>query len=87
MNKIIFSKHSLEKIRILNEHGFQTNKKAVVDIMKNPDTIISGYKGRKIAQKIINSEYIIRVIFMEHVDSRRIITVYPAKRRRYENQI
>lgn len=43
MKKIIFSNHSIEKIKILNKHGFQINKKAVVNIMKNPDTIIYGY--------------------------------------------
>ena len=87
MDKIIFSNHSIEKIKILNEHGFQINKKAVVNIMKNPDTIISGYKDRKIAQKITSNRYIIRVIFMEYPGSKRIITVYPVKRMRYENQI
>jgi len=87
MNKIIFSNHSIEKIKILNKHGFQINKKAVVNIMKNPDTIISGYKHRKIAQKIIDNKHFIRVIFMEYLGSKRIITVYPAKRSRYENQI
>lgn len=43
MKKIIFSGHSIEKIKILNKHGFQINKKVVVDIMKNPDKIIYGY--------------------------------------------
>ena len=43
MDKIIFSNHSLEKIKILNKHGFQINKKVTLDIMKNPDTIINGY--------------------------------------------
>jgi len=43
MDKIIFSNHSIEKIKILNKHGFQMTKKVVVDIMKNPDTIINGY--------------------------------------------
>lgn len=43
MDKIILSNHSIEKIKILNKHGFQINKKAVVNIMKNPDKIINGY--------------------------------------------
>jgi len=43
MKKIIFSGHSIEKIKILNKHGFQINKKAVVNIMKNPDKIINCY--------------------------------------------
>ena len=43
MDKIIFSDHSVEKIKILNKHGLQITKKAVVNIMKNPDTIINGY--------------------------------------------
>jgi len=55
--------------------------------MKNPDRIINGYKERKIAQKITSRRYIIRVIFVEYFNSKRIITVYPAKRNRYENQI
>ncbi len=50
MDKIVFSKHSLEKIKILNKHGFRISKKTIVDIMKNPDKIICGYNGRKIAQ-------------------------------------
>jgi len=53
--------------------------------MKNPDKIISGYKNRKIAQKITGNSYIIRVIFIEYPGSKRIITVYPVKRTRYEN--
>ena len=79
MNKIFFSKHSLKKIKILNEHGFKINKKAVVDIMQNPDKIINGYKERKIAQKITGRKYIIRVIFIEYSDSKKIITIYPQK--------
>lgn len=43
MDKIILSNHSIEKIKILNKHGFQINKKAVVNIMKNPDKIINNY--------------------------------------------
>ncbi len=87
MDKIIFSDHSIEKIKILNKHGFQINKKVVVDIMKNPDTIINGYKDRKIAQKIISDRHFIRIIFIEDLNSKRIITVYPVKRSRYENKV
>ena len=87
MDKIIFSNHSIEKIKILNKHGFQINKKMAVDIMKNPDKITNSYKNRKIAQKIINNRYFIRVIFMEYLGSKRIITFYPVKRSRYEDQI
>lgn len=87
MKKIIFSGHSIEKIKILNKYGFQINKKAVVNIMKNPDKIINGYKHRKIAQKIIDERHFIRTIFMEDLDSKRIVTVYPAKRSRYENHV
>ena len=87
MDKIIFSNHSIEKIKILNKHEFQINKKAVVNIMKNPDKIINGYKDRKIAQKIIDERHFIRIIFMEDLNSKIIVTVYPAKRSRHENQV
>jgi len=85
MDKIVFSYHSLEKIKILKEHGFNIIKKDIISTIRNPDKILRGYKGRKIAQKIINDRYLLRVVFLEENNIKKIITIYPGRRDRYED--
>ena len=53
--------------------------------MNKPDTIASGYGERKIAQKKIDDTHVLRVIFEEKKDAKRIITIYPGRIKRYEN--
>ena len=65
MSKIIFSYHSIEKIKMLKEHGFFVNKSSIINVVRNPDEILDGYKGRKIAQKNINNKHILRIVFTE----------------------
>ena len=65
MSKIIFSCHSIEKIKMLKEHGFFVNKSSIINVVRNPDEILDGYKGRKIAQKNINNKHILRIVFTE----------------------
>ncbi len=85
MSRIIFSYHSLEKIKILKEHGFNITKKDILSVIRNPDKILMGYKGRKISQKIINSELLLRVVFLKGDNIIKVITIYPGRRDRYEN--
>jgi len=70
-------------IKILNKHGFRISKNDIVDIMKNPDTIINNYENRKMVQKIINDRYFIRIIFTEKRNSKKMIIIYPVKRSRH----
>ena len=44
-----------------------------------------GYKGRKIAQKVIDERHVIRIVYEDLPDQVRIITFYPGRRRRYED--
>ncbi len=47
--------------------------------MEEPEQILQGSKGRKIAQKIFRKggkDLLVRVIFSEEGDKSRIITVY-----------
>ncbi|MHB9128498.1 MAG: DUF4258 domain-containing protein [Candidatus Humimicrobiaceae bacterium] len=72
---------------ILNEHGFKIDKSIIIETIKNPDILLGSYAGRVIIQKKYNNEYLIRII-VEIIESYiKVITVYPAKRRRYEYKI
>jgi len=83
----IFCKHAEAKFNILRQHGIIISKKEIIDVVLGPEKILSGGHFRKIAQKPFNSNKLLRVIFEETKDSIIIITFYPAKRRRYENQL
>ncbi len=85
--EIIFSGHALKKFEILHRHGFDINKGAIELAVENPDSIMPGYKGRKIAQKAISETHLIRVVIEEAGDTIKIVTFYPARRDRYESNL
>ena len=84
MKEIIFSKHALLKIEILRAHGIILEEKFLKNALKNPDRIDRGYKDRFIAQKKLDHDHVLRIVYEEQVDSLSVITLYPGRRERYE---
>jgi len=87
LKEIVFSDHAEDKFLILRQHGLMITKNTVSDAVKNPDIILPGYRSRKIAQKVIDENHVIRVVFEEFSDKIKIITFYHGKRKRYEDEI
>jgi len=85
MRTILFGNHSIEKIKILNKHGFKIDKSIIIKAIENPDILLSGYAGRIIIQKKYDNKYLIRIIVEIIKNYIKVITVYPAKRKRYEH--
>ena len=59
-------------------------KNTIISAIESPDKIESGYKGRRIAQKIIDERHLIRIIYEDLPEVVRVITFYPGRRERYE---
>ena len=87
MKKVKFCKHAELKFQIFKKHGVDFTKSQIEEVVSHPDKIIEAEKSRRIAQKVMNTQYLIRVIFEESKDSITIITFYPARRNRYENKL
>ena len=85
MKKVVFSRHAERKFGILERHGFPIAKDIIISTMESPDMVEEGYKGRKIAQKVIDERHVIRIVYEDLPDQVRIITFYPGRRRRYED--
>ncbi len=85
MKRIVFSKHAEMKFDILKKHGFSIAKDLIVFTLENPDSVMPGYRGRKIAQKVIDDNHVIRVVFEDLPETIRVITFYPGRRERYED--
>ena len=84
MKNVIFSEHALFKVEVLKRHGLVVSKHFIENIVLNPDKIDKGYKGRLIAQKKLDNDHVLRVVYEEYTDYMLIITLYPGRRRRYE---
>ena len=84
MKRIIFSAHAEHKLVVLKRHGFSVSKNTIISAIESPDKIESGYKGRRIAQKIIDERHLIRIIYEDLPEVVRVITFYPWRRERYD---
>jgi hypothetical protein len=82
--QIKFSQHSLLKIEVLAQHGINITQEYIIDVINSPDQVESSGKGKITAQKRING-LVLRVIYQEYSAFIIIITVYPGRSSRYEN--
>ncbi|MBA7707133.1 hypothetical protein ES703_115998 [subsurface metagenome] len=85
--KITYTKHAEAKFQILKRHNFIVTKEQIRDILENPEGVKRGRKDRLIAQRSISDTHLIRVIYRQENDVIKVITFYPGRRQRYENQL
>jgi len=84
MKEIRFSEHAELKIQILSSHGFAIDPEFVLETMRSPDKVESGEEDKLIAQKRINENLVLRVVYREFSAFILVITLYPGRRSRYE---
>ena len=82
---VTFTRHAEWKIKLLAFHGFKVSKHDIENILNSPDRVRSGYHGRRIADKVFTQRHWLCIVFEEYSEERRVITLYPARRDRYEN--
>lgn len=80
---LVYSPHAELKFRIFKRHGVNISKSQVEDTVLIPDKVTKGRKGRLVAQKVMDKEHLLRVIY-EESENIEIVTFYPARRKRYE---
>lgn len=80
--KVEFTLHAGDKLTRLTKIG--VTKERVFEIIENPEKVVKGYYGRKIAQGLFSEDLILRIVYEEREEEIMVITVYPGERRRYE---
>jgi hypothetical protein len=65
----------------MKEYDISENELLVA--ITQPDKVVRGRRGRKIAQKALN-RHLIRVVYEEAEDLIIVVTAYRARRERYE---
>ena len=76
--KFEYTSHAEENIK-----ERRLDKKLIENVVRNPDKVIIGKFGRKIAQRIIDNK-LLRVVYEEKDDIYIIITAYYTYPERYE---
>lgn len=57
------------------------DEEVVIKALREPDRVLVGRRGRKIAHRFKN-KYVLRIVYEEN-DVITVVTVYPARRERY----
>ena len=85
MSLIRFTNHAIAKIEILKNHGFSVDTDLIKECLTAPAKIDTGRGERKIAQMVYDEDHVLRVVYEERENGILVITVYPGRRTRYEN--
>ena len=85
--RVVFTRHAEGKFDVLERHGFSVSRSRVVDTLLDPDAVLPGTKGRRIAQKRVSEHHVLRVVYREEGEELVVITFYPGRRKYYEGQV
>lgn len=80
---IRFTEHAMKKFVDLQQMGFAVTAEQVIEALTQPGHIDTDVSP-PIAQRAITERHLLRVVFVEEPDEMRVITFYPARRKRYE---
>jgi hypothetical protein len=82
-SKVTFTKHAIEKFKLLKNYGFEINKEQVIEAILKPERL-DVREGQFLATRTIDAEHAIRVVYEVRKGFLVIITFYPVRRERYD---
>lgn len=81
---IVFTKHAKEKFSVLKRHKFLVSQNQILEAVEKPDLIDHSRLPLLIAQRKINRNYVLRVVYRIEGEVIKIITFYPGRIKQYE---
>jgi hypothetical protein len=84
--KVRFTQHAQQKFSILAAHGFVVSEEEVRLTVLIPDRV-EDREIEQIAQKRISDTHVLRVVYRLENDEMVVITFYPGRRKRYEDNV
>lgn len=83
LKAVTFTKHAVEKFKILEEHGIKIIERQVIDTLFKSLRVEPREDGTFIASSSLTKKHILRVIYKKEKQSLKVITFYPARRKDY----
>jgi hypothetical protein len=84
MKEIRFSEHSQLKIKILADRGITIEPEFIIETVRSPDKLEPGEEGKQIAQRRLDENRVLRVVYRAFNAFILIVTLYPGRKSRYE---
>ncbi|MCD8486299.1 MAG: DUF4258 domain-containing protein [Desertifilum sp.] len=84
MKEIRFSDHAQLKMEVLATHNIIIDSDFVIAAVRSPDRIETDHEDKLIAQKSLNENLVLRVVYREFNAFILIVTLYPGRKSRYE---
>jgi len=84
MKEVRLSDHARLKMEVLANHGVIIDADIVIETVRSPDKLETGEDDKLIAQKRLDENLVLRVVYREFSTFILIITLYPGRRSRYE---
>ena len=83
---IIFTKHAHDKFEILKNHKFVVAKPQVLKTLQAPELIDRSRSPLLIAQRKIDKNHVLRVVYKQQSGNIIVITFYPGRTNQYETK-
>lgn len=83
---ITFTKHAKDKFGILKKHKFLVSEEQVLATVAMPDLVDYSRVPLLIAQRKIDRNIVLRVVYKEERGAIKIITFYPGKSKQYKDE-
>ncbi|MBI5798496.1 MAG: hypothetical protein HZB10_01015 [Candidatus Yonathbacteria bacterium] len=83
---ITFTKHAKDKFGILKKYKFSVSEEQVLATVAMPDLTDYSRAPLLIAQRKIDKNHVLRVVYRQERGSVKIITFYPGKSKQYKNE-
>lgn len=84
MKEIRFSDHAQLKMEVLARHAITIDADFVIETVRSPDKLETSEVDKLVAQKRLDENLVLRVVYREFSAFILIITLYPGRRSRYE---
>jgi hypothetical protein len=84
MKEVRFSDHAQLKIEVLASHQIAIDPAVVIETVRSPDKLETGEADKRTAQKRLDEDLVLRVVYREFNAFILIITLYPGRRSRCE---
>lgn len=85
--KIVYTKHALEKFRLLEKLGWKISKQKVNQTIRQPKWSGTSKLGQYATMSSLDQKHILRVIYDKVGDEVKVITFHPARKGKYETKI
>jgi len=80
---IRFTRHAEEKFAVLKRYGLRITKQQVVDAVSAPDDVDRSRLPLLIAQKHLDLDHVLRVVYKAENNLKTVITFYPGRIKQY----